>query len=177
MTSSWQKLLGKICDLIFTVPLGSTPWPNHHFGPLLLGIYFPLSHHRPWHLCSTALLDNLASQLSELPPSYLNWGENILHNLLHEAWTLDTLSSGMEWHGHCYCANYNGEFHIVRPQDKAGEILIKDPEDEEHYLVTCDGDNLAIPYQCDVCHFINIMGKEPLELSARDMRFMRCLLV
>jgi hypothetical protein len=29
--------------------------------------------------------------------------------------------------------------------------------------------------QCDVCHFINIMGREPLELSATDARLLKCI--
>jgi hypothetical protein len=40
-------LFEKKCDFVVTIPLGSSPWPHHHFEPLLLGIYFPLTRHRP----------------------------------------------------------------------------------------------------------------------------------
>lgn len=56
-----EKTVWKICDFIFTVPLGSKLSPRHHFEPLLWDIFFPLSHHRPWCLHGTALLDNVAS--------------------------------------------------------------------------------------------------------------------
>jgi hypothetical protein len=95
MTSYWRQLLGKICDLIVTIPLGSTPWPHHHFEPLLLGIYFPLTCHRPWRLRDTPLLDNVASQLSGLRASAFNWGGDILRKLLRDAGSLDSLSPSL----------------------------------------------------------------------------------
>jgi len=95
MTPYWRSLLGKICDLIVTIPLGSTPWPNRHFEPLLLGIYFPLTRHRPWRLRDTPLLANVASQLSGLRASAFNWGGDILRKLLRDARSLDSLSPSL----------------------------------------------------------------------------------
>jgi hypothetical protein len=40
ITSRWQKLLGKICDLIFTVPFGTNEWSHQQFEPLIVAIYF-----------------------------------------------------------------------------------------------------------------------------------------
>jgi hypothetical protein len=37
---AWRKLLSKLCDIIFTVPLGSDIWPSSNFEPLIIGIYF-----------------------------------------------------------------------------------------------------------------------------------------
>jgi hypothetical protein len=56
LTAAWCKLLGKVCDLLFTVPLGSTPWSHTLFEPLIVGLYLPLSRHRPWRLRGTPLL-------------------------------------------------------------------------------------------------------------------------
>jgi hypothetical protein len=95
MTASWKKLFEKICDLVFTVPLGSFPWPHHHFELLLVGIYFPLSRHRPWRLRGTALLDDVACQLSKLQPSSINWGGDILRKLLSNTQSLESLSPSM----------------------------------------------------------------------------------
>jgi len=95
MTSLWRQLFGKICDFIYTVPLGSTPWPHHHFEPLLLGIVFPLTCHRPWRLRGTPLLDGVASQLSALRPTTFNWGGDILRKLLRDAGALDSLSPSL----------------------------------------------------------------------------------
>jgi hypothetical protein len=95
MTACWRKLLGKLCDLIFQVPLGSDVWPHHHFEPLLVGIYFPLSRHRPWRLRDTPLLASMAVQLSSLSSDDFNWGGDILRQLLCQAWSLDSLSPSM----------------------------------------------------------------------------------
>jgi hypothetical protein len=92
LTANWCKLLEKLCDLIFTVPVGSHVWPSHHFEPLIVGIYFPLTRHRPWRLRGTALLDDVACQLSSLPRDAFNWGGDILRKLLSQTRTLDTVS-------------------------------------------------------------------------------------
>jgi hypothetical protein len=42
-TATWRKLLGNICDFIFSVPLGASIWPTPHFEPLVVGLYFPLT--------------------------------------------------------------------------------------------------------------------------------------
>jgi hypothetical protein len=57
MTYRWQKLLGKICDLVFTVPLGTEAWTHSNVEPLIVGIYFPLCRHEPWRLTGTPLLE------------------------------------------------------------------------------------------------------------------------
>ncbi len=79
------------------------------------------------------------------------------------------------WHGDCYCAMDNGEFPIAKPQDEAGEWLPKDSKDHKRFLVARDGDNLVTPFQCDICHFVNIMGWEPLDALASDHRMLKCI--
>ncbi len=49
MTFRWRKL-GNICDLVFTVPLGTEPWEISQFEPLIVALYFPLSRNQPWRL-------------------------------------------------------------------------------------------------------------------------------
>jgi hypothetical protein len=97
MMASWRKLLGKICDLVFTVPLGTTMWPTDFFEPLVVGIYFPLLRYRPWQLRGTALLDNVESALSSLPRDAVYWGGDILHELFRQARTLGSMSPSVAW--------------------------------------------------------------------------------
>ncbi len=73
-TSYWRRLLGKICDLVFTAPLGTQFWPATHFEPILIGLYFPLLLFSPWQLRRTGLLDDVAGQLSTLSGASDNWG-------------------------------------------------------------------------------------------------------
>jgi len=91
-TATWRKLLGNICDLFFSVPLEASIWPNLHFEPLVVGLYFPLIRHKPWHLHGAPMLDNMACQLSGVPGDDLNWGGYILQKLFLDARSLDSLS-------------------------------------------------------------------------------------
>jgi hypothetical protein len=50
MTSRWRKSLGKNCDLVFTIPVGSDLWPHTQFEPLIVGLSFPLIRYKPWRL-------------------------------------------------------------------------------------------------------------------------------
>jgi hypothetical protein len=74
LTSYWWRLLGKTCDLVFTVPLGPDFWPPSHFEPLIVGLYLPLLPFSPWQFRGTPFLDRLARQLSGLPRVDNHWG-------------------------------------------------------------------------------------------------------
>jgi hypothetical protein len=95
MTAQWQKMLGKICDLIFTVPVGTPFWSNNQFEPLIVGIYLPLSRHKPWRLKGTPMLDQVERLLRELPASSPKWGRDILQKLLEQSRKLDSLPEGV----------------------------------------------------------------------------------
>jgi hypothetical protein len=95
MTASWRKLLGKICDFVFTVPLGVSFWPASHFEPLVIGLYFPLLPFSPWQLRHTRLLDGLAQQLSSLSGSSHYWGGDLLCQLLVHARQLAGMPPGV----------------------------------------------------------------------------------
>jgi hypothetical protein len=95
MTAAWRRLLGKICDLIFTVPVGSDVWPLFHHEPLIVGLYLPLSRHRPWRLQGTPFVDLVARELSDLPATDNNWGGNILCKFLQQARKLESMPQCM----------------------------------------------------------------------------------
>ncbi len=50
-----------------------------------------------------------------------------------------------------------------------------DPEDQERFQIARNGDNLVTPFQCDTCHFINIMNREPVMGIASDIRLLKCI--
>ncbi len=74
LTSHWRRLLGKICDLVFVVPVGTSCWPHTQFEPLIVGIYLPLLSFRPWQFRGTPFVDHVAQLLSSLPQTDHNWG-------------------------------------------------------------------------------------------------------
>jgi len=94
-TSRWRKYLGKVCNLIFTIPLGSDIWDLTNFEPLIAGIYLPLSRHKPWNLRGTPMLERVERMLREVPPSDPRWGRSVLRELLFQARSLESMSSSM----------------------------------------------------------------------------------
>lgn len=65
LMSLWRNLLNKICDLTFTIPVGSDLWDSPQFEPLLVGLYLLLSRHKPWKLRGTPLLDREPTSLDK----------------------------------------------------------------------------------------------------------------
>ena len=95
MTASWRKLLAKICDLTFTVPVGTDIWPDTQFEPLIVGICLPLSRHDPWKLKGTPWLDRVEGMLRSLPTTDIGWGRSILRQFLQRTRALEGMSTSL----------------------------------------------------------------------------------
>jgi hypothetical protein len=95
MTSRWRKLLGKICDLVFTIPLGAECWSFSQHEPLIVGLSLPLCRHPPWKLRGTPLIECVERKMRDLPPTAPGWGRLVLRELLKQTRSLDTLSPGL----------------------------------------------------------------------------------
>jgi hypothetical protein len=95
MTALWRKMLGKVCNLIFTVPLGTSFWSYLHFEPLIVGLCLPISRHKPWKLRGTPMLDRVEGMLRELPASDPEWGRNILRKLLKQSRELESMQESL----------------------------------------------------------------------------------
>jgi hypothetical protein len=91
MTARWRKLLLKICDLSFTVPIGTDLWNLTQCEPLIVGICLHMSRHQPWKLRGTPLLVGVERILRDLPPSDPGWGRDILRKRLKQARDLESL--------------------------------------------------------------------------------------
>ena len=89
------------------------------------------------------------------------------------------------WHAQCYEILENDPFpSALRPksQTKEGEIEFENAEGSEpeaeavatppsrNYVVVRKGDHLMCPFQCDLCHFRNIKGCDPLPTLLGDIR-------
>jgi hypothetical protein len=95
MTSRWRKILGKMCDLVFTIPVGTDVWDLSQFEPLIVGISFPLIRHKPWRLRGTPMLESVERSLRALPQATHGWGRSLLRELLLCTRALDAMSEGM----------------------------------------------------------------------------------
>jgi hypothetical protein len=80
----------------------------------------------------------------------------------------------MSWCGRCYVPLDSSEFPIAKPRDEDGEEVY-DEEDADRYIVGRDGDNLVTPFQCDQCHFRNLMRRDPVEGLPQDVRLLKLI--
>jgi hypothetical protein len=77
MTFGWRKKMGKLCDVVWTLPPGPRPfWPESEHEPLILGLTLPFALHSPWQ--------------AKLCPEFL-----ALAGKLHDMWSLPERD---EWH-------------------------------------------------------------------------------
>ena len=67
------------------------------------------------------------------------------------------------WHGSCYRQHALDRFPVLK-RDDLGQAFAEDdeePEDPSRFKEARPGDHLITPFQCDVCHFVNIQKREP----------------
>jgi len=95
MTARWRKMLLKICDLYFTVPIGTDLWHYSQHEPLIVGLSISYSRHAPWKLKGTPLLVGVERMLQDLSPDDPKWGRNILCQLIKQARGLDALPDSL----------------------------------------------------------------------------------
>jgi len=75
------------------------------------------------------------------------------------------------WCGECYTPPQDFRFHHQAPKDEAG-FEWKRPGDESRHMQARAGDHLVTPFQCDLCIFRNLKGRNPLP---QDRVLMACI--
>ena len=63
------------------------------------------------------------------------------------------------WCGNCNSAYDDVKFHIAEPENDEG-VVWKRKRDELRFNVGRDGDMLLSPFQCDLCWFRNLIGRD-----------------
>jgi hypothetical protein len=53
--------------------------------------------------------------------------------------------------------------------------MVMDKEEKSRFLVERDGNSLLTPFQRDLCHFRNVMGRVPVAGSASDILVQKCI--
>ena len=95
MTNRWRKQLTKVCDIVFSIRVGTHFWGLREHEPLLVGVAFPLLSVRPWRLRGVPFLERVVRELSNLPSTTPYWGWDILQQLFSSMWMLGTMSESM----------------------------------------------------------------------------------
>jgi hypothetical protein len=78
------------------------------------------------------------------------------------------------WCGPCYIPLDNAEFPIALPTNEDG-LVNEEEKGSKRYLEARSGDNLCSPFQCDTCHFRNLMQREAQPNLAQDLRILKCI--
>ena len=78
------------------------------------------------------------------------------------------------WCGRCYEASEEDGFPIHLPQDAMGEYIVRG-KDRDHFMCVRGGDHWVTRFQCDLCHFRNLQGRNPRDNSGIDSLLLRCI--
>jgi hypothetical protein len=81
------------------------------------------------------------------------------------------------WCGTCYRAHPSDPFPVQKTLD---EEELEDLETEEHlnrrFQQGRDGDHLmGIPFECDLCHYRNVVDRDPITGDAGDVFTLMCI--
>jgi hypothetical protein len=71
------------------------------------------------------------------------------------------------WCSGCYTPLGNKRFKVRKSVDDDGIEIVK-AGDEKRFLEARPGDNLLTPFQCELCHFRNIMKRNPVNANWAD---------
>jgi hypothetical protein len=91
------------------------------------------------------------------------------------------------WCGECYTSNHDVSFH-VKQKEKFERKSTSDEDQErlqrawgnkhrapDEYLRGRDGDHLLVPFECDLCIFRKLRGKDPWSVSEQDKLLLGCI--
>jgi hypothetical protein len=66
----------------------------------------------------------------------------------------------------------SNEFPIALPTNEDG-LANEEDLDSTRYIQARNGDNLLTPFQCDTCHFRNLMSRNPEGSLAQDLKILK----
>jgi len=71
------------------------------------------------------------------------------------------------WCGKCYEAKQEGEaFPVWLPRDEEGNIMEIRKTDVGCFMYGHPGDHWMTTFQCNLCHFRNVQGRDPCDTAA-----------
>jgi hypothetical protein len=112
----------------------------------------------------------LERDLHGLPKDDFGRSRLILQKFLLQARGLECLSASAV--GKCYKPIDQGEFPIAQPTDE-DRVVVLDAEDERRFTIARDGDFLLTPFQCDFCHFRNLLEHDPIGDLPQDVGLLK----
>lgn len=77
------------------------------------------------------------------------------------------------WCGKLYVAAENEGYRIVKLQEEE-DFELTSEKNRERNLNAGNGDHLMVSFQCDLCHFRNLNGKDP-QRKSEDFLLLRTI--
>ena len=74
----------------------------------------------------------------------------------------------MVWCGACYQKEESDDFHINQRVDEDGNDMYDCQSDALRYKAGIDGSHLMTPFQCDLCIFRNLYGRNPRPVTSDE---------
>ena len=172
MTARWRRRVKKMADFKISLEPGFEEWAKGRHEPLLIFVCLPLCSHRPWKLRGCKFVAQAAGKLRKVSGSGSGRFRNILRQLLIKARSCTACQKA--WCGECYSVPVSSPFPIRAPVDDEGYDQTVEG-DEERFKSGRNGDSLMCPFQCDLCHYRNIQGQDPIPGLGKDKLLLQCI--
>ena len=78
------------------------------------------------------------------------------------------------WCADCYTPHVSDRFPIAKPTDNSG-FEWRSVKDKNKFKHAREGDHLLVSFECDLCIFRNLTGRNPLRSSPKDDLLMCCI--
>jgi len=95
MTAYWRKMLRKVADVQFVIPVGSPSWPLTMHEPLIISVCFPHLRTYPWRYKGSTLMGALEGQLRSVWKTTPERLGLVLRQFFSKAWSLGSLPEGI----------------------------------------------------------------------------------
>jgi len=95
MTAQWRKVLGKVADTLFTVPIKTKAWSYKMHEPLIIAIVLPLNRFYPWTYRRSALVGALEGQLRRVWEAMPEGAGAVLCKFFKQTSSLATMPEGV----------------------------------------------------------------------------------
>eukprot|EP00536_Pseudo-nitzschia_multiseries_P017872 jgi/Psemu1/52967/gm1.52967_g len=176
MTRVWRKQLLKLADTQLTVINGYKPWPKDMFEPLTIALIAPHGKWERQHAWRNGSIrckacHSMIPKLSRIVCG--NFGCRKIGN----KWCNGA------WHAKCFVQSSGDRFPVLSPRDLDNSVIdesLLEDEDPTRFKKARNRDYLMAPFQCDLCHFVNLKGRCPLSDNHSDqlllMRIRRAIL-
>jgi hypothetical protein len=170
MTGSWRWHMTRECDCYF--PAGCTLWGKTQYEPVLIFVCLPFVVHMPDFPAKHRLLEEFRGAMlqEDLWTASDVWGEGFfaqIYSASEVPLPLVTAAGA----GAAMCPRTSS---IFRGKHQSMMMVLTDDwlGMSFDFYEARNGDSLLTPFQCDLCHFRNILGRGPVPSSFKDSKIL-----